>query len=88
MAQPRRSRRLQPQEEVMRTMPVIGHGQAGGTTPATEPAIAEAGEGHGSEEVEWCLQLGLDKILAARQLTRLVDGSARFDSARFKFFTS
>jgi len=60
----------------MGRMPTIGHGQAGGTTPATEPAIAEAGEGHGSEEVEWCLQLGLDKILMARQLARLMAGSA------------
>ena len=32
--------------------------------------------------------LGLDKILAARQLTRLVADSARLDSARFNFFIS
>ena len=34
------------------------------------------------------LRLGPDKILAARQLARLVAGSARLDSARFNFFTS
>ena len=30
--------------------------------------------------------LGLDKILAARQLARLVAGSALLDSAHFNFF--
>ena len=32
--------------------------------------------------------LGLDKILAARQLAQLMAGSARLDLARFNFFTS
>ena len=39
----------------MGRMPTIGHGQAGGTTPAVEPSIAEVGEGHGSEKAEWSL---------------------------------
>ena len=34
------------------------------------------------------LRVGMDKILAARQLARLVVGSAWLDSARFNFFTS
>ena len=33
-------------------------------------------------------QLGLDKILVARQLIRLMAGLARLDLARFNFFTS
>jgi hypothetical protein len=32
--------------------------------------------------------LGLGKILVARELARLVAGSARLDSARFNFITS
>jgi hypothetical protein len=32
--------------------------------------------------------LGLDKILVARELARLVTSSARLDSARFNFITS
>jgi hypothetical protein len=33
-------------------------------------------------------RLGLGKILVARELARLVAGSARLDSARFNFITS
>jgi hypothetical protein len=34
------------------------------------------------------VQVGLDKILVARELARLVASSARLDSARFNFITS
>jgi hypothetical protein len=34
------------------------------------------------------LRLGLDKILVAHELTRLVASSVRLDSARFNFITS
>jgi hypothetical protein len=34
------------------------------------------------------LRLGLNKILVAHELTRLVASSVRFDSARFNFITS
>jgi hypothetical protein len=34
------------------------------------------------------LQLGLDKILVAHELARLVVSSARLDSTRFNFITS
>ena len=45
----------------------------------------------GEDPNEWVrvhLRVGLDKILAARQLARLMAGSARLDLARFNFFTS
>jgi hypothetical protein len=34
------------------------------------------------------VEVGLDKILVARELARLVVSSARLDSARFNFVTS
>jgi hypothetical protein len=39
-------------------------------------------------ESVWDGRVGLDKILVARELARLVVSSARLDSARFSFITS